>query len=227
MIVIRKMSLVDQVYENLRDRIINMQIPLGSKLTVSKLQEEYNVSSTPVREALNRLMNEGLIDFENNVGAKIIDITDIDVREIQELAAAYEMAAVYFAMEKKDNKEMAKEISKYIEEYKLSKDISSSCRCIRKIKDVFYVNANNDRLVNRSSSLKGIEGLLHNLFIMPNENNSIDNAYLSGIIYFEQIRDAVEEGDYAKVCEGLKGHRLWARIYILNNLEYIKSKYNQ
>lgn len=226
MIVIKKMSLVDQVYESLRDRIIKMEIPLGSKLTVNKLQEEYKVSSTPVREALNRLMNEGLIDFENNVGAKVIEISDTDVIEIQELAAAYEMAAVFFAMEKADNKVMAKEISGYVEEYKESKDISCSCRCIRKIKNVFYEYADNKRLINRSSSLNGIEGILHNLFVMPNKNNSINNdAYLSGIVYFEKIRDAVDEGDYAKVCEGLKEHRLWARIYILSNLEYVKSLY--
>ena len=73
-----------------------MKIPFGSKLNVSKLQEEYGVSSTPVREALNRLLNEGLIEFENNVGARVIDITEEDVREIQEIAFAYQMVAAIF-----------------------------------------------------------------------------------------------------------------------------------
>ena len=76
MAVIKRVSLVDQVYEKLRERIVQLKIPFGSKLNVSKLQEEYGVSSTPVREALNRLLNEGLIEFENNVGARVIDITE-------------------------------------------------------------------------------------------------------------------------------------------------------
>ena len=97
MAVIKRMSLVDQVYEKLKDKIVQLKIPFGSKLNVSKLQEEYGVSSTPVREALNRLLNEGLIEFENNVGARVIDITEDDVRRIQEVSFAYEMAAARYA----------------------------------------------------------------------------------------------------------------------------------
>ena len=52
MAVIKRVSLVDQVYDKLRERIVQLKIPFGSKLNVSKLQEEYGVSSTPVREAL-------------------------------------------------------------------------------------------------------------------------------------------------------------------------------
>ena len=88
MAVIKRVSLVDQVYEKIRDRIVSLKIPFGSKLNVSKLQEEYGVSSTPVREALNRLLNDGLIELENNVGARVIDITEEDVRQIQELSFA-------------------------------------------------------------------------------------------------------------------------------------------
>ena len=54
MAVIKRLSLVDQVYEKLKERIVQLKIPFGSKLNVSKLQEEYGVSSTPVREELNR-----------------------------------------------------------------------------------------------------------------------------------------------------------------------------
>ena len=102
--------LVDQVYEKLRERIVQLKIPFGSKLNVSKLQEEYGVSSTPVREALNRLLNEGLIEFENNVGARVIDITEEDVREIQEIAFAYQMVAARNALRNGDAQQMADEI---------------------------------------------------------------------------------------------------------------------
>lgn len=83
------------------------------------MQEEYGVSSTPVREALNRLLNEGLIEFENNVGARVIDITEEDVREIQEIAFAYQMVAARNALRNGDAQQMADEIGKYIEEYRL------------------------------------------------------------------------------------------------------------
>ncbi|SHI95232.1 GntR family transcriptional regulator [Parasporobacterium paucivorans] len=220
MVKIKKMSLVDQVYESLRDRIIKMDIPLGSRLTLIKLQEEYSVSSTPVREALNRLMNEGLVDFENNVGATVIEITADDVREIQELAAAYEMAACYYAMEKGNHDEMANEISRYVDDYRDSKDLKESCICIRRIKNVFYTNADNKRIINRSNSLKGQEEILHNLFVMPDSaTSSCFSEFPAGIVFFETIRDAVREGDVLKILDALKEHRVWSRGYIIKNLK--------
>ena len=118
MAVIKRMSLVDQVYEKLKERIVGLELPFGSKLNVSKLQEEYGVSSTPVREALNRLLNEGLIEFENNVGARVIDVTETDIRMFQEVSFAYEMTAARYAMKRGNIEEMAKEIGEYIEAYR-------------------------------------------------------------------------------------------------------------
>ena len=60
MAAIKKRSLVDQVYEVLRRDIITLRRPLGSKLNVNELQEELEVSCTPIREAGNCLQQEGL-----------------------------------------------------------------------------------------------------------------------------------------------------------------------
>ena len=161
MAVIKRVSLVDQVYEKLRERIVQLKIPFGSKLNVSKLQEEYGVSSTPVREALNRLLNEGLIEFENNVGARVIDITEEDVREIQEIAFAYQMVAARNALRNGDAQQMADEIGKYIEEYRSSNGVIESCRCIRNILDVFYKNSKNEMLMTKVTSMTGMDEILH------------------------------------------------------------------
>jgi len=220
MAVIKRLSLVDQVYEKIRNKIVSLEMPFGSKLNVSKLQEEYGVSSTPVREALNRLLNEGLIEFENNVGARVIDITDTDVVEIQELAAAYEMAAARYALQKGSVEKMANEIEGYIKEYRASEHIQESCTCIRKIKGVFYRYAENERLSNNIISISGVEEILHSLFAM--QTPGTEHKYHSGIGYFEKIHEAVLKGDFAGVCDGLDEHREWARKYMLRNLKYVK-----
>ncbi len=222
MAVIKRLSLVDQVYEKIRDKIVSLEVPFGSKLNVSKLQEEYGVSSTPVREALNRLLNEGLIEFENNVGASVINITETDVIEVQELEAAFEMAAARYAMQKADLKQMAEEINAYIEEYRASQDLQESCTCIRSIKNVFYHHADNQRLLNKSTSLNGVEEILHTLFTMQTPGK--EHKYHSGITYFEKIHEAVLTGDFGKVCDGLDEHRVWARQHIIRNLNYIKER---
>ena len=198
MAVIKRVSLVDQVYDKLRERIVQLKIPFGSKLNVSKLQEEYGVSSTPVREALNRLLNEGLIEFENNVGAHVIDITEKDVREIQEISFSYQMVAARNALRNGDAQQMAEEIEKYIEEYRSSNGVIESCRCIRNIMDVFYKNSNNDMLMTKVTSMTGMDEILHALFAMPREKGGSGGQYHSGITYFEQIHDAVANKDFAK-----------------------------
>lgn len=226
MAVIKRVSLVDQVYEKLRERIVQLKIPFGSKLNVSKLQEEYGVSSTPVREALNRLLNEGLIEFENNVGARVIDITEDDVRQIQELSFAYQMVAARNALRNGDHEKMAEEIGRYIEEYRSSTGVVESCRCIRNILNVFYKNSQNEMLLSKITSMTGVDEILHALFAMPREKGGSGGQYHSGITYFEQIHEAVADNDFSKICDGLEAHQLWSREYILKNLETVKKKYN-
>ncbi|MCD8231892.1 MAG: GntR family transcriptional regulator [Clostridiales bacterium] len=222
--VIRRLSLVDQVYEKLRERIITLEIPFGSKLNVSKLQEEYGVSSTPVREALNRLLNDGLIEFENNVGARVIDFTPDDVRQIQELSYAYEIVAARNALRSGNIQAMADEIEQYIEEYRHSTNVVDSCRCIKDILDVFYKNADNDRLLAGVSSINGLDSILHSLFAIPREQGGSGGQYHSGIVYFERIHEAVLAGDFTRVCDALEEHQLWSREYILKNMEMVKNK---
>ncbi len=224
MAVIKRMSLVDQVYEKIREEIISLEIPFGSKLNVNKLQEEFGVSSTPVREALNRLLNDGLIEFENNVGARVVDITDDDVRQIQELSFAYQIVAARNALRYGDCEQMAQEIEVHIEEYRKSNSVIESCECIRSILDVFYKNANNDMLLSKLTSMNGMDDILHALFAMPREHGGSGGKYHSGIVYFEQIHEAVKNADFAKVCDGLEGHQLWSREYILKNLKTVKDR---
>lgn len=226
MAVIKRVSLVDQVYDKLRERIVQLKIPFGSKLNVSKLQEEYGVSSTPVREALNRLLNEGLIEFENNVGARVIDITEDDVRQIQELSFAYQMVAARNALRYGNTEQMAEEIEQYIEEYRSSNGVVESCRCIRNILDVFYKNSKNEMLLSKITSMTGVDEILHALFAMPREKGGSGGQYHSGITYFEQIHDAVAKNDFSKICDGLEAHQLWSREYILKNLETVKKKFS-
>ena len=69
---IKKASLVDQIYSRLREDIITLKIPMGTRLNVNELQSELGVSCTPIREAVNRLQQEELVIYENNVGARVL-----------------------------------------------------------------------------------------------------------------------------------------------------------
>ena len=51
-----------QVFDRLRGMIISLQLPPGSSLSRAALAEQFGVSSTPVRDALMRLDEEGLVE---------------------------------------------------------------------------------------------------------------------------------------------------------------------
>ena len=85
-----KTSLADQIYTILREDIINQRIKCGEKLTLKTLQERFGTSSTPIREAIKRLNQEGLIENVTNVGAKVINIKANDIKEIYDFCSVLE-----------------------------------------------------------------------------------------------------------------------------------------
>lgn len=78
-------NLGDDAYEWLVDAITTFKIPTGSQISENKLAESLGVSRTPVREALKRLENEGLIKKSNAGRFTVAMLTDKDVDEAIDL----------------------------------------------------------------------------------------------------------------------------------------------
>ncbi|MEZ5832704.1 MAG: GntR family transcriptional regulator [Dongiaceae bacterium] len=71
-----------RVYDVLRQRIATRQYAPGSRMTEAEIAVEFQVSRTPVRQALHRLAVEGLIEVKNGVGVRV---TEVDERELQDI----------------------------------------------------------------------------------------------------------------------------------------------
>ncbi|WP_245518444.1 GntR family transcriptional regulator, partial [Mesorhizobium sp. M1C.F.Ca.ET.189.01.1.1] len=57
----RASSLAEDVYEAIFAQLMSLKIAPGSRITVDNLVKEFDVSHTPIREALGRLEGEGLV----------------------------------------------------------------------------------------------------------------------------------------------------------------------
>ena len=79
-----RQSMADAVFDRIEADILNGKLLPGDLLTELKLCEMLSVSRTPVREALNRLRQEGLIE-ESGKGAVVIGITERDLDDIYEI----------------------------------------------------------------------------------------------------------------------------------------------
>ncbi|EJL50567.1 MULTISPECIES: GntR family transcriptional regulator [unclassified Rhizobium] len=83
-----------QVHEILRERILKVELAPGTILSRASLQLEFGVSQTPVRDALMRLQEEGIVDVYPQYATVVAKI-DIDhARQAQFLRLSIELEAV-------------------------------------------------------------------------------------------------------------------------------------
>ena len=94
----RGVSAVQQVYEGIRHPIIDLTLPPGSPITKSEITAAFGVSQTPVREALLRLENEGLVDIfpQSRTVVSLIDIQH--AREVHFLRLGVEIEVMRVLM---------------------------------------------------------------------------------------------------------------------------------
>lgn len=71
-----------RIYDDLRERIISLELPPGSTLSRTDLARRYDVSLTPIREAMQRLEQDGLIRIYPQ--SKTV-VTKIDVAQLYEV----------------------------------------------------------------------------------------------------------------------------------------------
>lgn len=94
------MSLIQQVYKELRRQILEGELPPGTRLTETKLAEAFNTSRTPVREALALLRNEGLVCQKPGAG---LVVSDVSIKDIEELMGIRKVLEEYALDQAFDN----------------------------------------------------------------------------------------------------------------------------
>lgn len=92
--IIQRHNLGEDVYRILWSRILSRDLHPGEKLSDLKLSAELGVSRTPVREALHRLLQDGVIRAQPNRGFFVTSFNAKDIDEIFEIRAALEALAL-------------------------------------------------------------------------------------------------------------------------------------
>ncbi|MGA4688701.1 GntR family transcriptional regulator [Rhodococcus sp. AB351] len=78
---IRSGTTVDDLCKALQDRIISGEYPPGQRMSQEQLAAEFNVSRTPLREALQRLEADGLLVAHANRGMHVAPIVNSDTEQ--------------------------------------------------------------------------------------------------------------------------------------------------
>ncbi|MCR8725657.1 GntR family transcriptional regulator [Frigidibacter sp. ROC022] len=83
-------SAVHRVYESLRQKIINLDLPPNTVLTRTELALQYDVSQTPLREALQKLEGDGLVEIVPQSRTTVSRLVTSEIREAHFLRVAIE-----------------------------------------------------------------------------------------------------------------------------------------
>ena len=117
-----KLTLSEQVYNILKEDILAGKIVAGDKLINRELQERFQVSSTPVRDAINKLYQDGLIKEVTKTGARLIDFDLEDAEEINDFIGSLSCQALKLSARKGDPKLVTKDLYQYQEKMEQAED---------------------------------------------------------------------------------------------------------
>lgn len=101
-------SLRDLVCEELRNRIIDGELPPGGRLVERDLAEELDVSRIVIREAIQQLVAENLVVLVARRGAQVASMDEQDVVDLFEVRLNLEVLAVRCAAERRTDDDLAR-----------------------------------------------------------------------------------------------------------------------
>lgn len=234
MMKLNKQTLSEQIYQILRSDILSQRIPSGTKLTLKSLTERFDVSSTPVREALTRLSEEQLVSYYSNVGVNVTELSANDLREIYEFMGDLDVLAIsYAASSGKNTDALINELSENINEASntlkhlncagpageplpsdsaaadTDKAIENFIRLSDEFHLIFYKYCNNSRLTRSAERMRSQMSIAAYQY----EKNT---AHLLPI-HEEHVRifNTFRSGQYAEASELMKTHMKHSLKYAL------------
>ncbi len=209
-----KSTLSEQIYQILRSDILHQKILLGEKLTLKNLKERFEVSSTPIREALTRLTEDGLVNYYSNVGVNVISFTERDIIELYQFMGDLDRLAILYSSEHPEQARICDELAAAVaitgeipEEaavgngtLKLSKDPVSWIESSDRFHLIFYDYCRNQRLVLAAEKQRS------QLTIFSNRYGTHTQAQIQINEMHVDIYEAYYRGDYTKAGDLMKEH---------------------
>ena len=95
--------LVEQAFTRLRQDVLSGTFGAGAKLKLDELQEAYGFSSSPLREALSRLAQEGLVRADERRGFRVAAISAEDLADITRMRVMLDVPALRESIELGDD----------------------------------------------------------------------------------------------------------------------------
>ncbi|MFG6497055.1 GntR family transcriptional regulator [Fictibacillus sp. UD] len=195
--------LYQQVYDRVKNSILTGEIQPGSKIVVTKLAEQLQISRTPLREALRQLQKEGLL-IPGTMGTTVISLNQKHFDELSVCRTILEKEIIKLAVHELSDKQI-EEADRVIEESKqaLAKQDQLS---------VLTLNARFHKIIIDACPNKHLIGLLEQvrakLLLYRANISKKDKINLQTLEEHVEILNALKERDEEKAVEKVEKHSL-------------------
>lgn len=192
--------LKERVYKLLKESILNGDLEPGQKLSQDWLAKQMKVSRMPIRQAIERLKTEGLIESTPYKESKVANFSREDIKEIYSVRALLESYSARLAVSgiRVTDLNELKTINKKMEEYFLKKNYRKLNIYNKKFHLTIYNRSGNNRLYSI------IENLWDNFpkGLFWNFSERVRNS----IIEHQKIIKAIEKKDEQAVEQMIFQH---------------------
>ena len=216
--VIESQNLRDQTYDILKNLIILREIEPGKKINEEQLAKRINVSRTPIREALYRLENEGIVRIIPRRGAFVAELSENNVKEVLLVREVLEGLVARLATENMDTGTL-KNLRKALENvhYKPQKerDLIDYTRSEVEFHSLLLSACNNSMLKNMMGIVNShLQIVRLRTVIIPNRANKTIKEHF-------QILEAIQKRDAIAAEKLMRKHVRSVRKVALENIASI------
>ncbi len=209
-------TLSEGIYEELYQDILSQKLRCGQKLTLKTLKERFGVSHTPIREALTRLAENGLMDYHSNSGVTVLTFSDDEIKQIYYFIGELDALAIRFCKFEYNHLPLvfeAEEIIRLGDEFLAKDDIENWKKCSEDFHVVFYKHAQNKYLTQAAERLYSKLTILSNMYYTPDNIPQINEAHC-------RILEQIKNNDFDLAADLMKEH-------LQNDLLYALKAYHE
>lgn len=192
----------DLAYKKIKNMILTREIKPGEKIQEQQIEQDLGMSRTPVREAVRRLSNEGIVNLYPNRFAEVISFDDKSIRDLGMVRITMDCLAAQLAIRNGSNRDFdeLQELSNQCEEAHNAKNLFEQIQFDSKFHMKLLEISENDVLISLQKNIMLKTQLLQTTLIEDTSSDVCDVRNHSHIL------TALYDRNLPAVLEAIKNH---------------------
>jgi DNA-binding GntR family transcriptional regulator len=222
-------TLTDTAYKGLRAKLANGSLRAGQRIVNRTVARELNISQTPLREAINRLASEGIVEYVPGAGAYVRSITSQELLQLYDLRELIEPFAAASAARQIGEAELLEMGSICDDWRRIAREIRDGGRSTVTVEEMAQWNDNEEKfhaLLFQASRNPWLLSIARNLrllsvaFSVQRENPQLLGVHAAATTWREHVRivRALRRHDAENAERLVRQHVASGRDYVVRSL---------